>query len=332
MKRKPQWPLRLAYPVTRATGTFGIPAGHYMDDRFNTIAGWTLASGIVALGLASISSHYFRADKEQRPDKMGYEIAGVAKSGGAVATVPIEALLAKADPAAGADVFKKCMSCHTITQGGANGIGPNLYGIVGDSIAQGRGGFAFSDALKAHTGKWDFKQLNQWLTDPRAFAAGTKMTFAGLESPQDRANVIVYLNAQGSNLPLPPVPASGAAAAPAAGAAPAASAATAVALVGDPVKGADVFKRCAACHSINQGGANGIGPNLYHIVGDDVGKGRGGYAFSDPVAHKGGKWDAASLDKWLTGPSADIPGTKMTYAGLDNAQDRADLIAYLKAN
>jgi cytochrome c len=304
-----------------------------MDDRFNTIAGWTLASGIVALGLASISSHYFRADKDQRPDKMGYEIAGVVKSDATVAAVPIEALLAKADPAAGADVFKKCMSCHTVTQGGANGIGPNLYGVVGDSIAQGRGGFAFSDALKAHTGKWDFKLLNQWLTDPRAFAAGTKMTFAGLDSPQDRANVIVYLNSQGSNLPLPAVtasaasgPAAGAAAAPAAGAAPA------VALVGDPVKGAEIFKRCGSCHTINQGGANGIGPNLSHVFGDDVGKGRGGYAFSDPVAHKGGKWDAAALDKWLTSPSGDIPGTKMTFAGLDNAQDRADLIAYLKAN
>jgi cytochrome c len=191
-----------------------------MDDRFNTIAGWTLASGIVALGLASISGHYFRADKDQRPDKMGYEIAGVVKSGGPVASVPIEALLAKADPVAGADVFKKCMSCHTITQGGANGIGPNLYAVLGDAIAQGRGGFAFSDALKAHTGKWDFKQLNQWLTDPRGFAAGTKMTFAGLENPQDRANVIVYLDAQGSNIPLPAAPAAAAAAAPvAAGAA-----------------------------------------------------------------------------------------------------------------
>ncbi len=298
-----------------------------MDDRFNTIAGWTLFSGIVALGLASISSHYFRADKDQRPDKMGYEIAGVVKSGAAVATVPIEALLAKADPVAGANVFKKCMSCHVITQGGPNGIGPDLYGVVGDNIAQGRGGFAFSDSLKAHAGKWDFKLLNEWLTDPRAFAAGTKMTFAGLDSPQDRANVIEYLNTQGSNLPLPPVPAS-AASGPVAGGV----AAPAVALVGDPAKGADVFKRCASCHNNAANGQNGIGPNLYHIFGDDVGKGRGGYAFSDPVAHKGGKWDAASLDKWLAGPSADIPGTKMTFAGLANAQDRADVIAYLKAN
>jgi cytochrome c len=78
--------------------------------------------------------------------------------------------------------------------------------VLGDNIAEGRGGFAFSDALKAHHGKWDFKQLNQWLTDPRGYAAGTKMTFAGLESAEDRANVIVYLDAQGSNVPLPSAP------------------------------------------------------------------------------------------------------------------------------
>ncbi len=330
MIAKPQWPLHSAFSTTRATRNWATPAGHFMDDRFNTIAGWTLFSGIVALGLASISSHYFRADKDQRPETMGYEIAGVVKAGGAVATVPIEALLAKADPVAGANVFKKCMSCHVIAQGGPNGIGPDLYAVVGDAIAQGRGGFAFSDALKAHAGKWDFKLLNQWLTDPRAFAPGTKMTFAGLDNPQDRANVIVYLNSQGSNLPLPaaPPPVTGAGTGKLGDAGPA----PAVALVGDPVKGADVFKRCGSCHNNAAGGPNGIGPNLYHVVGDDVGKGRGGYAFSDPVAHHGGKWDAASLDKWLTSPSADIPGTKMTFAGLDNAQDRADVIAYLKAN
>ncbi|MDP9057625.1 MAG: c-type cytochrome [Pseudomonadota bacterium] len=93
-----------------------------------------------------------------------------------------------------------------------------------------------------------------------------------------------------------------------------------------------MFKRCAACHTINQGGANGLGPNLHHVYGDDLGKGHGGFAFSDGLAHKGGKWDAASLDKWLTNPNAYVPGTKMSFAGLDNAQDRAHVIAYLKAN
>ena len=98
------------------------------------------------------------------------------------------------------------------------------------------------------------------------------------------------------------------------------------------MKGKAVFAKCAACHSINAGGANGIGPNLAKIVGDDVGKGRGGFAFSDGVAKLGGKWDEAKLDKWLANPREMVSGTKMTFAGLDNAQDRADVIAYLKAN
>ncbi len=197
-----------------------------MDDRFNTIAGWALFSGIVALGMSSLSSHIFQADKPERPEKMGYAIAGVVSSGGAVAEVPIATLLAKADAEKGAAVFQKCASCHTIASGGANGIGPNLYGILGDAIGQGRGGFAFSDSVTKLGGKWDFDKLNHWLTNPRAMADGTKMTFAGLDDPQDRANVIAYINKQGSNMPLPAAPAAAAPAAVPVGAAPAAAVAT----------------------------------------------------------------------------------------------------------
>lgn len=193
-----------------------------MDDRFNTIAGWVLGAGIVALGLSSISSHYFQADKPHAPHEPGYKIEGVVSSeGGAEAEPPIEALLAKADVAKGEAVFKKCVACHTVASGGANGIGPNLYGVVGEPIATGHAGFAFSDALKKHGGSWDWKNLSDWLKSPSSFAQGTKMTFAGLPNPQDRADVIAYMNAQGSNKPLPAAPAE--AAAPAEGEAAAAA-------------------------------------------------------------------------------------------------------------
>ena len=95
------------------------------------------------------------------------------------------------------------MACHTINAGSANGIGPNLHGIVGEGVGAGHPGFAFSDALKSKGGKWDFATLDAWLKSPREFAPGTKMTFAGLGKPEDRANIIAYLNSQGSNLPLP---------------------------------------------------------------------------------------------------------------------------------
>jgi len=183
-----------------------------MDDRFNTIAGWALFAGIVGLGLTTVSSHYFSADKPHRPETMGYAIEGVEQEGEAGAEPPIATLLASADPAKGQATFAKCASCHTINQGGANGIGPNLHGVVGEAIGKGVGGFAFSDALKKVGGNWDFDKLNDWLKNPKAFAPGTKMTFAGLPKGEDRANVIAYLNAQGSNLPLPAAPAADAAA------------------------------------------------------------------------------------------------------------------------
>jgi cytochrome c len=180
-----------------------------MDDRANTIAGWTLAAGIAALGLSIASGMVFHSEK---PEKPGYPIEGAEEAGGEkAAEVPIATLLPTADVAKGAEVFKKCGACHTAEQGGANGIGPNLYATLGEPIGQGKNGFAFSDALKGVGGNWDFDKMNAWLTKPSKFAPGTKMTFAGLPNAQDRANVIVYLNSLGSNLPLPAAPAPSAA-------------------------------------------------------------------------------------------------------------------------
>jgi cytochrome c len=177
-----------------------------MDDRFNTIAGWVLFAGIVALGSSIVASEAFLSE---RPEKMGYPIAGVSDQpeGGAAAEQPIEAYLAKADPAKGAEVFKKCAACHNADKGGANQLGPNLWGVLGEPIGQGKG-FAFSDALAKKGGTWNWDNLSQWLTSPKAFAPGTKMTFAGLSNPQDRANVIAYLNQQSdAPKPLPAAPA-----------------------------------------------------------------------------------------------------------------------------
>ena len=199
-----------------------------MADNFNTIAGWTLFSGIVALGLASISGHHFGADKPHRPHEMGYKIAGVASGEAGAAAVPVETLLASADPAKGEMTFKKCASCHTIASGGAAGIGPNLFGILGQPVGKHAAGFAYSPDLAAKGGSWDWATMNAWLTNPKAMVSGTKMTFAGLEDGQERANLMAYMNAQGSNLPLPAAPAPAAAAdgaAPAEGAAAADAAA-----------------------------------------------------------------------------------------------------------
>jgi cytochrome c len=180
-----------------------------MDDRFNTIAGWVLFAGIVALGSSIVAGEMFHSE---RPEKMGYPIAGVEQEGegGAAAEQPIEVFLAKADPAKGQQVFNKCAACHNADKGGANQLGPNLWDVLGEPIGQGKG-YAFSDALSKKGGSWDWHSLSTWLTSPRAFAPGTKMTFAGLSNPQDRADVIAFLNSHSdAPKPLPAAPAAAA--------------------------------------------------------------------------------------------------------------------------
>ncbi|HKX90930.1 MAG TPA: cytochrome c family protein [Sphingomicrobium sp.] len=177
-----------------------------MDDRFNTIAGWVLFAGIVALGSSIVAGEYYHSE---RPEKMGYPIEGVVleEEGGAAAEEPIEVFLAKADPAKGADVFKRCASCHNAEKGGANQLGPNLWGLLGEPIGQGRG-YAFSAALSGKGGTWNWHNLSDWLKSPKTFAPGTKMTFAGISNPQDRADLLAYLNQQSDHpQPMPAAPA-----------------------------------------------------------------------------------------------------------------------------
>ena len=188
-----------------------------MDNRRNTLAGWLLGAGIVALGATIVTGEMFESE---RPEKMGYPIEGVTGVGGEEGTAaeqPAAFYLASADPAKGEQVFKKCAACHTINKGGANGTGPNLWGVMGGPIGKHAPGFAYSPALSGKGGNWDWDSLFQWVKSPRDFAPGTKMTFAGLAKPEDRANLIAYINTQ-SDAPKP-LPAAPAATAPAAGAA-----------------------------------------------------------------------------------------------------------------
>ena len=183
-----------------------------MDDRFNTASGWVLFSGIVALGASIGAGMYFHADSHEYPEgkDWGYFVEGAEEEGGAADGPDLGTLLANADPAAGEAVFAKCTACHTIDQGGANGIGPNLYGTMGKAIA-GHAGFAYSSALSDKGGEWSWENMDAWLTSPRAFANGTKMSFAGLSKPEDRANLMAFLATYGG-APAKPEPAAPAAA------------------------------------------------------------------------------------------------------------------------
>lgn len=99
---------------------------------------------------------------------------------------------ATANLASGAKVFKKCAACHTVDNGGANKIGPNLWDVVGRAKA-GSEGFKYSGALSATDGTWDVADLDAFLTKPKDFVPGTRMTFAGLKREKDRTNIIAYL-------------------------------------------------------------------------------------------------------------------------------------------
>lgn len=97
--------------------------------------------------------------------------------------------------AMGEQVFKRCVACHTIDKGGANGIGPNLHGVVGRAVAA-HDGFSYSSALKAKGGTWDAAHLDKFLEQPMKYAPGTRMAFAGIIDAADRKALILYLEAQ----------------------------------------------------------------------------------------------------------------------------------------
>lgn len=198
--------------------------------EFNKIAGWVLTALVTVLGLSILTGAMFPVHKLEKPAFIveGVEEEGAAAGGGEVAEKPIAAYLASADIAKGEAQFKKCASCHTIDKGGASGIGPNLYGVVGGHHAH-ISSFGYSDAMKATAGKnWDWDALSHWIQNPKKYIPGNKMSFAGIGKPEDRANLIAFLNSKSdSPLPMPAVPAEAPAAEAPAAEAPAADAAAA---------------------------------------------------------------------------------------------------------
>ena len=121
---------------------------------------------------------------------------GVAKRRAAAGANPALAdYLRVSDAARGRRLFGQCAACHTVRPGGPALNGPNLHGVVGRRIAQGRGRVAYSAALQGKQGVWKVEALDAWLASPQRFAPGTSMMFGGISDPLDRADVIAFLKA-----------------------------------------------------------------------------------------------------------------------------------------
>jgi len=201
--------------------------------EWNKIAGAVLGTLIFVMVIKIAGEVIYEVEP---PAKPGYVVEGVVETptAGAPAAPVVEptpdwgTVLASADVAAGKAISQRCEQCHDISKGGANKIGPELWAVVERPKAHNPG-FSYSAAMKAKGGNWTYDDLFHFLKSPASFVPGTKMSFAGLRSAQDRVNIIAYLHSEADTpAPIPaPAPAKPAeAAAPAAGAAPAAAPAT----------------------------------------------------------------------------------------------------------
>ena len=158
---------------------------------------------ILIVGINKVADTIYEVEK---PEKSAYQITVASQteesgdSASSDKSGDIMALLASANASEGEKVFKKCASCHSISRGGKNKIGPALWGVIGRQVGT-VAEYKYSKSLIAYGKKWSFEEMNGCLIKPKEWIPGTKMAFAGLKNEKDRASLILYMNSQ-SDQPL----------------------------------------------------------------------------------------------------------------------------------
>ena len=160
---------------------------------------------VLIVGINKIADVIFFVEK---PENSAYQVATVTTAASTVSaetssgTGDIMAIFASTSAAEGAKVFKQCLACHSIAEGGKNKIGPALWGVLGRQ-AGSLPDYKYSKAMAAYGKKWSFEEMNGFLLKPKDWIKGTKMSYAGLKKEKDRAAVILYMNENTNNsLPL----------------------------------------------------------------------------------------------------------------------------------
>jgi len=172
--------------------------------ELNKIIAAILMVALLVIGLDKMADGIFLVKKPKNP---GYKVevesqlsSEISQATEVVEKIDINAIMVLGDITSGEKIFKKCAACHSINKGGKNKIGPALYNVVGRAVG-GVDDYKYSKALASYGKKWNFEELNGFLTKPSSYLKGTKMSYAGLRKETDRASVIKYLN-QNSDSPM----------------------------------------------------------------------------------------------------------------------------------
>lgn len=213
--------------------------------------------------------------------------------------------MAAGDAVKGKKLAKKCTACHTLTEGGKNRLGPNLFNIL-DKPAGMVDGYKYSDAMKSSGITWDQSTFLDFIAKPKKVVKGTKMSFSGLKKATQRADLLAYFETLRSGD-------------------------SAQGLTGNIEDGKKVAaKHCNVCHTFEKGGKVVFGPNLYDMVGKPAASIEG-FKYSDALKSSGLTWTDKNIVGFLANPEQFLPGTTARFPGLKSAKDKADILEYMKS-